>query len=101
MHPQLHRQLDFPCRSAVALGIQSIQEESRGGASQLSRIVVDEITIVGSRCGRFAPALDLLETGAVNVEDLISDEMPLSKGVEAMDEAARKGNLTVLLEPAA
>ena len=63
-----------------------------------SRIVVDEITIVGSRCGRFAPALDLLETGAVNVEDLISHEMPLSKGVEAMDEAGRKGNLKVLLD---
>ena len=31
-----------------------------------SRVVVDEITIVGSRCGRFAPALDLLKSGAVN-----------------------------------
>lgn len=65
-----------------------------------SRVVVDEITIVGSRCGRFAPALDLLKSGAVNVEDLISDEMPLSKGVDAMEHAARKGVLKVILNPA-
>jgi threonine dehydrogenase-like Zn-dependent dehydrogenase len=65
-----------------------------------SRVVVDEITIVGSRCGRFAPALDLLQTGAVNVADLISDEMPLSKGVEAMQHAGERGVLKVLLDAA-
>ncbi|MEO6655223.1 MAG: alcohol dehydrogenase catalytic domain-containing protein [Pyrinomonadaceae bacterium] len=64
-----------------------------------SRVVVDEITIVGSRCGRFAPALDLLESGAVNVENLIDDEMPLSKGVTAMSRAGEKGVLKVLLTP--
>lgn len=64
-----------------------------------SRVVVDEITIVGSRCGRFAPAIDLLRTGAVNVEDLIDDEMPLSGGVAAMARAAEKGVLKVLLKP--
>jgi len=62
-----------------------------------SRVVVDEITIVGSRCGRFAAALDLLNAGKVKVEDLISEEMPLSLGVEAMERAAAKGILKVLL----
>lgn len=62
-----------------------------------SRVVVDEITIVGSRCGRFAPALDLLASSAVNVEDLIEDEMPLSSGVAAMSRAAEKGTLKILL----
>ncbi|MBD0327657.1 MAG: alcohol dehydrogenase catalytic domain-containing protein, partial [Pyrinomonadaceae bacterium] len=42
-----------------------------------ARIVVDEISVVGSRCGRFAPALDLLRTGAVDVESLISEEYSL------------------------
>jgi threonine dehydrogenase-like Zn-dependent dehydrogenase len=62
-----------------------------------SRVVVDEITIVGSRCGRFAPALDLLETGSVTVEDLIDDEFALSKGVAAISRAAQKGVLKVIL----
>ena len=64
-----------------------------------SRFVVDEITIVGSRCGRFAPALDLLASGAVNLDDLIDDEMPLSYGVAAMGRAAKKGTLKILLDP--
>ena len=62
-----------------------------------SRVVVDEITIVGSRCGRFAPALELLANGSINVEDLIDEEMPLSDGVAAIKRAGEKGVLKVLL----
>lgn len=62
-----------------------------------SRVVVDEITIVGSRCGRLAPAIDLLKSGAVNVEDLIADELPLSKGIWAMERASRNGSLKIIL----
>ena len=62
-----------------------------------ARVVVDEITIVGSRCGRFAPALELLSTNAVEVKDLITDEIPLSRGVEAMKLAAEPGVMKVLL----
>lgn len=61
------------------------------------RVVVDEITIVGSRCGKFAPALELLEKGLVNLEDLISEEFPLAEGIEAMNRAAQKGVMKVLL----
>ena len=64
-----------------------------------ARIVVDEISIVGSRCGRFAPALELLKKGAVDVDSLISEEYPLSKGVHAMRRAGAKGVLKVLLRP--
>ena len=64
-----------------------------------ARIVVDEISIVGSRCGRFAPALELLENRAVDVDSLISEEHPLSKGVDAMRRAASPGVLKVLLRP--
>jgi threonine dehydrogenase-like Zn-dependent dehydrogenase len=64
---------------------------------QAARVVVDEITIVGSRCGRFAPAIELLASGLVNVEALIDDEVPLSKAVTAMERAAEKGVLKVLL----
>lgn len=64
-----------------------------------ARVVVDEITIVGSRCGRFAPAIKLLASGAVRVDDLISDELPLSDGVAAMGRAVEKGVLKILLRP--
>jgi threonine dehydrogenase-like Zn-dependent dehydrogenase len=64
-----------------------------------ARIVVDEISIVGSRCGRFTPALDLLKKSAIDVESLISEEYPLSNGVHAMRRAAARGILKVLLRP--
>lgn len=66
---------------------------------QSARVVVDEITIVGSRCGRFAPALKLLKEKRINVESLISEEFALSDGVKAMEHAAKKGVLKVLLKP--
>lgn len=62
-----------------------------------SRVVVDEITIVGSRCGRFALAIELLASGLISVEDMIDDDMPLSQGIAAMDRAAQKGTLKILL----
>lgn len=64
-----------------------------------SRIVVDEISIIGSRCGRLAPALALLASNAVKVDDLISDEFKLESGVAAFEHASKKGVLKVLLSP--
>lgn len=64
-----------------------------------ARFVVDEIAIVGSRCGRFQPAIDLLKKGAIDIDSLISEEYPLSRGVYAMERAAKKGVLKVLLRP--
>jgi threonine dehydrogenase-like Zn-dependent dehydrogenase len=64
-----------------------------------ARIVVDEISIIGSRCGRFTPALDLLKKSAIDVDSLISEEYPLSNGVHAMRRAAARGVLKVLLRP--
>jgi threonine dehydrogenase-like Zn-dependent dehydrogenase len=64
-----------------------------------ARIVVDEISVVGSRCGRFAPALDLLKKGAIDVDSLISEEYALEDGKLALDRAGKKGVLKVLLRP--
>jgi threonine dehydrogenase-like Zn-dependent dehydrogenase len=60
-------------------------------------VIVNEITLVGSRCGRFEPALALLERGAVDVGSMISETMPLHKAPQAFAEAARKGVLKILL----
>ena len=64
-----------------------------------SRIVVDEISIVGSRCGRLAPAIDLLASNRVQVNDLISDEFPLNEAKAALEEARKRGVLKILLKP--
>jgi 2-desacetyl-2-hydroxyethyl bacteriochlorophyllide A dehydrogenase len=67
----------------------------------LAPFVVDEITVVGSRCGPFAPALRLLEDGRVDPTPLIEARYPLSRALEAMEAAARPGTMKVLLEPTA
>jgi len=61
--------------------------------------IVNEITLVGSRCGRFEPALRLLASGKVRVDELISDAFPLDRAPEAFAQAATKGVLKVLLHP--
>lgn len=66
----------------------------------LSRIVVDEISLIGSRCGRFDRALDLLARGAVDPQPLISAEYRLDEGLAAMAEAGRSGVVKVILHPA-
>lgn len=61
-------------------------------------VVVDELTIVGSRCGPFSPAVDLLSSGAVDVAPLISDRLPIADGLEAFERATRPGALKILLD---
>jgi threonine dehydrogenase-like Zn-dependent dehydrogenase len=71
------------------------------GATDLNmaRIVVDEISVVGSRCGRFGPALELLKTNAVDVDSLISEEYALADGLRAIERAGEPAVLKVLLRP--
>ncbi|MFN6963912.1 MAG: MDR/zinc-dependent alcohol dehydrogenase-like family protein [Pyrinomonadaceae bacterium] len=64
-----------------------------------SRIVVDEIAVVGSRCGRFAPAIEALAAGAFDLSRLIDSEYRLADGVAAMHHAGEAGVLKVLLRP--
>lgn len=63
----------------------------------LSSIVVDEITLVGSRCGPFPVALRLLEQRLVEVEPLIHASYPLDEGIAAFEKAVAPGVLKVLL----
>lgn len=62
-----------------------------------SSLVVDEITLIGSRCGPFPPALELLAKAKVDVEPLIHAQYPLSKGLSAFEAAQGRGVLKVLL----
>ncbi len=63
-----------------------------------SRIVVDELQLIGSRCGPFAPALALLAQRKVQVLPMIQARFPLADGLAAFDRASVKGTLKVLLD---
>ncbi len=62
-----------------------------------SSIVVDEITILGSRCGPFEPALRLLEKREVDPTVLIAAQFKLEESLKAFEQAAQPGVLKVLL----
>lgn len=69
------------------------------GMNFLSALVVDEIALIGSRCGPFAPALRLLAEGRVDVRSLIHARYPLGDALAAFDHAQRPGVLKVLVTP--
>jgi len=71
---------------------------SEGAPLDLAPLVVDELTLIGSRCGPFEPALDALARGAVTVDSLIHATLPLDQVAEAFDLAARPGVLKVLID---
>jgi threonine dehydrogenase-like Zn-dependent dehydrogenase len=64
-------------------------------------LVVNEVTVVGSRCGRFEPALELLRRRTIDVRPLLSGEFPLARAGRALAQAARPGVRKVLLRPGA
>lgn len=70
-----------------------------GEALNLSPIVVSEITVQGSRCGPFPEALSMLGRGQVDTAGLVTAELPLARGIEAMELAQAPDSLKVLMRP--
>jgi alcohol dehydrogenase len=60
-------------------------------------IIVNEITLIGSRCGRLEPALKLLASGKLHLDEMISDRFPLVQARQAFKRAAERETLKVLL----
>lgn len=89
---QAARQLLRPCGTLIL-------KSTYHGLVQadLSSLVVDEMRLVGSRCGPFAAALRLLSHGLVDVLPLIEAEYPLDRAVAAFEHAGRRGTLKVLV----
>lgn len=92
--------------SGFALALDLLQPQGRlvlkstfHGATPFdaARVVVEEIQVIGSRCGRFQPALDLLARGRIDVTPLVSEVMSLARGEHALERAAAPGILKVLL----
>jgi len=65
----------------------------------MAPVIVNEITLVGSRCGRFAPAMKLLRSGRLHLDEMISARFKLADAVPAFAAAQRRGAVKVLVEP--
>lgn len=63
----------------------------------LSLPVINEVRVIGSRCGPFRPALEALALGNVEVRPLISESYPLSDGVYALNRASDPGIMKIIL----
>jgi threonine dehydrogenase-like Zn-dependent dehydrogenase len=93
--------LELARRAVRPRGTIVLKSTYHGRASlDVSRIVVDEITLVGSRCGPFAPALALLAQGRMDVAPLVRARFPLQDAVAAFAEAGRPGVMKVLVDVA-
>ena len=90
---------NLACKAICPRGTLVMKSTYKGEMNvDFSSIVVDELTILGSCCGPFEPALRLLEKKEVDPTVLIARRFKLSEAVQAFDEAAKAGMLKVLLE---
>ncbi len=65
----------------------------------MASVIVNEISLVGSRCGRFEPAIRLLASDKIRIEEMIDSRFSLARGADAFERAETKGTLKVLLTP--
>ena len=77
--------------------LKSTTSEQKGAQLNFSSLVVDEITLVGSRCGPFAPALHLLEKQIIDPTILITGRYQISEALAAFEQAALPGALKIIL----
>jgi threonine dehydrogenase-like Zn-dependent dehydrogenase len=68
------------------------------GELNIAPIVINEIKLVGSRCGRFGPAVQAIASGKIDPRPLISASYPLADGVAALDAACHSQNFKILLK---
>lgn len=65
----------------------------------LSKLVVDEITLVGSRCGNYPAGLRALSSGLVQVGEMVDSVFSLEQGLDAIERAGQCGVLKILVKP--
>ena len=70
---------------------------SQDVAVDTTPIIVNELTLIGSRCGRFEPALQRIAEGSLQLDLMVAGSYPLEAAPEAFAHAARKGTLKILL----
>ncbi len=88
--------LDLARRLTRPRGTLVLKSTFHGGQeTTFAPIVIDELSIIGSRCGPFEPALRLLEKKLVDVDSMITAEYPIDRGIEAFERAATHGALKI------
>ena len=93
--------LELACRTVRPRGTIALKSTFAGREPvNLASLVVDEVTLIGSRCGPFPDALDVLARGEVDVGNLISRHVPLEQAGEALELAAQPDVIKVLLDVA-
>ena len=110
LSPRADKDLVVECSGSPAgfeLAVRMLRPRGRlvlkstyaGGASlDLAPVVIHELQIVGSRCGPFADAVNILARGQIDVESMISREWPLDRALEAFEAAGDPRYLKVLLK---
>jgi 2-desacetyl-2-hydroxyethyl bacteriochlorophyllide A dehydrogenase len=92
--------LSLACQHVRPRGRIILKSTYKGNVKvNFSKIVVDEVSLIGSRCGPFVPALELLSTGTVDPKVLIEATFPLERGLEAFELAGKPGVFKILLKP--
>ncbi|HKV38544.1 MAG TPA: zinc-binding dehydrogenase, partial [Blastocatellia bacterium] len=95
--------------SGLSLGLRLVKprgtvvlKSTHQGPSEIvmSQVVVNELTIVGSRCGRFARAISLLDGGSIDVLGLVTASIPMDDWPRAFSLAADHSSLKVVLSVA-
>ncbi len=71
---------------------------ARSAAMNLAPLVINEVTVVGSRCGPFPEAIAALAAGQIEVSDLITARFPLQRGLDALAAAASGENIKVIID---
>ncbi len=92
--------LEFAIRMTEPRGTLVMKSTVHEGVHvDMASVIVPEISLVGSRCGRFEDALPLLKSGQLPLHKMIAAEYPLSQAPDAFAHAATRGTLKVLLRP--
>jgi len=92
--------LDLACRLVRPRGIIVMKSTYAADARlNLAPIVINEVTLLGSRCGPFAEAIRALARRQIDVLSMITKQYPLSRGLEAFAAAADPGQIKVLIRP--
>ncbi|UCH80996.1 MAG: alcohol dehydrogenase catalytic domain-containing protein [Nitrospiraceae bacterium] len=71
---------------------------AKKGNVDLNKVVVNEITLMGSRCGPFPPAIKAISERHVDLYPMVSRKFPLEDGIKAFQYASQRGSLKVLIE---
>ena len=92
--------LELACRLVRPRGGTIVIKSTFHGpaAVNVSQLVVDEIRIVGSRCGSMRDDISVLEGSRIDTESLVGSVFPLEQGIEAFQRASQPGVFKVLLD---